>query len=473
MKRFLASLLLLATFSVCAQTNQVNKLRFWSDTDHTRLVLEMSGVAKYKVFRLDSPDRLVIDFKNTQLKARLPKKQSSKSYVKKLRSGVRNRKDLRIVLDLKYAIKSKVFKVEKDANNSDRLVVDLFASQAAMRQAEKSLAAKSKTAKAKAKLTVVARKKLPTKMMPKKTSVKKKTKRSKYQDNLRHATGRDLIIAIDAGHGGKDSGALGKRGGKEKHIALAIAKKMATLVNKEPGMRAVLVRKGDYFIPLKRRVEIADKHGADLFVSIHADAFATTAATGASVYTLSNRGATSAAARLLAQRENRSDQIGGVELSEQSSDLAKVLIDLAQTGSMDASYEVAGSVLSELRHVGKVHNRKVQKAGFAVLKSASIPSILVETAYISNPAEERKLKDSKHQRRLASSILKGVKRYFRSNPVPGSLIAGQTNKEYVVAGGDTLTEVANRFNLDVSELKSYNALSSNNVRIGQILQIPK
>lgn len=460
MKHLFGFLLLIAATATWAQ-NQVNSMRVWSDQGHTRLVVETASPAKYKLIRLSGPDRLVVDLSDTKLKTRMPQSKGKGSLVKKVRSGVRNGDDLRLVLDLYGPTKSKIFQIKKDSKNPNRLVVDLFGKGVSAPVVKKTLP------------VAPPKKRLSTQPQQMVAKAGKAPAPKPINSNLRNATGRDLVIAIDAGHGGKDPGAVGKRGAREKDVVLAISKKIAGLINRQKGMKAVLIRKGDYFLSLGRRVQLAHKHDADLFISIHADAFENSNVRGSSVYTLSNRGATSLAAKMLAQRENRSDEIGGIELKEQSNDLAKVLIDLAQTGSRDASYEVAGSVLSELRRVGKVHNRKVQKAGFAVLKSASIPSILVETAYISNPEEERKLKDSRHQTKLANSIMRGVQRYFKYNPVPGSLLAGQTNHEYIVSGGDTLEQVARKFNLDVSELKSYNALSNDKVRVGQVLQIPK
>ena len=239
-------------------------------------------------------------------------------------------------------------------------------------------------------------------------------------------TDRDVVVAIDAGHGGEDPGARGRKGTREKDVTLAIARKLKERIDAQPGMRGVLVRDGDYFIELGKRTRIArEKHKADLFVSVHADAFTNPKARGSSVFVLSTRGATSTAARWLADRENAADLIGGVSLSDKEDTLASVLLDLSQTGALNASYDVAGNVLKELDALGNLHKSQVQAAGFMVLKSPDIPSILVETAFITNPDEEKKLRDPAHQGRIADAILRGVKSYFRDNPPDGTRLAAR------------------------------------------------
>jgi len=241
---------------------------------------------------------------------------------------------------------------------------------------------------------------------------------------------RDVVVAIDAGHGGEDPGAIGPRGTHEKKVVLQIARKLADAVNRELGMRAVLTRSGDYYLPLRKRIELARRHKADLFISIHADAFTNRRVSGASVYVLSNRGASSEHARWLAERENASDLIGGVSLDDKDSLLASVLLDLSQTASLEASINVAEQVLAGLKKVGKVHKPGVESAGFAVLKSPDIPSLLVEAAFISNPQEEKHLNSPAYQRTLASAVAAGVKRYFEDNAPDGTLLA---NRKQIVA----------------------------------------
>ncbi|MCG3144099.1 MAG: N-acetylmuramoyl-L-alanine amidase AmiC [Gammaproteobacteria bacterium] len=235
--------------------------------------------------------------------------------------------------------------------------------------------------------------------------------------------GRDVIVAVDAGHGGEDPGATGRKGTREKDVTLAIARRLAEEINRVEGMRAVLTRDGDYFIPLRKRIEKARGHRADMFVSVHADAYKNPEVAGSSVYVLSQRGASSEAARWLADRENSSDYIGGVTWDDKDSVLKSVLLDLSQTASMEASTDVAEEVLDRLDGIGNVRKPQVQHAGFVVLKSPDIPSILVETAYLTNAAEERKLRTASHQKQLAGAIAGGIHRYFETTPPPGTLMA--------------------------------------------------
>jgi N-acetylmuramoyl-L-alanine amidase len=227
---------------------------------------------------------------------------------------------------------------------------------------------------------------------------------------------RLFTVVIDAGHGGEDPGAVGRRGTHEKNVTLSIARWLKAKIDAEPNMRAVMTRNADYFVPLHRRVSMARRVQADLFVSIHADAFVRPEARGSSVYVLSERGATSSAARMLAQRENNADLIGGVNLARQEGHLARTLLDLSQTATMSDSLKLGEAVLSELGGVNKLHKAQVEQAGFAVLRAPDIPSILVETAFISNPEEERRLNDKGYQDKMAEAVMRGIRRYFRSNP---------------------------------------------------------
>jgi N-acetylmuramoyl-L-alanine amidase len=290
---------------------------------------------------------------------------------------------------------------------------------------------------------------------------------------------RDVIVAIDAGHGGEDPGAIGANGTREKQVTLQIARTLARLVEKEPGMRPVLVRDGDYYIRLRKRIAIARKHKADLFVSIHADAFRDKRVSGSSVYTLSHRGASSEAAKWLADKENSADLIGGIDLSENDNLLATVLLDMTQNATLEHSNAAASKVLANLKKVGAVHNRSVQKAGFVVLKSPDIPSMLVETAFISNPKEEKRLRNADHQAKLARAVLGGVKSYFASYPPPGSKLAGDESgdgvkgRRYVINSGDTLGEIARKYDVSLTSLRSANRIDGDQIRVGQVLTIPE
>ena len=286
---------------------------------------------------------------------------------------------------------------------------------------------------------------------------------------------RDLVIAIDAGHGGEDPGAIGRGGTKEKDVVLAVARRLAAEIDAEPGMRAVLVRTGDYFLRHRDRMERARRHRADLFVSIHADAFKNRRARGSSVYVLSQKGATDEAARWLAARENAADLVGGVSLDDKDDMLASVLLDLSQNASIGASLDVGDHVLKRLGHIGRLHKRTVQQAGFLVLKSPDIPSILVETAFISNPEEEQLLRSRTHQARISAAVLSGIREYFYANPPPGTWVAHNLHhrpREHVISRGDTLSGIATRYNVSLTALRRFNGLSGDRIRIGQVLRIP-
>ncbi len=423
---------------VHAQTGRVDSLRYWTAPDHTRMVFDLTTPVAHQVFLLANPARLVIDFKHTKLLKALPQPPKNHALFSRVRSGVRNNKDLRVVVDLKATVSPKSFALQPNKNYGHRLVVDLFNKVKAVNTASKKSVKAAKTVT--------------------------KTVKNKA---------RDIIIAIDAGHGGEDPGAQGPRGTQEKKVVLLIAKKLAVLINKKPGMKAVMVRKGDYYIELRKRMQIARAANADLFISIHADAFKDSTVKGASVFTLSNRGASSEAARWLAKHENAADLVGGVTLTDKDDVLATVLMDLSQTATKEASRNVAGKILKNFKSIGHLHNNNVQKAGFLVLKSPDIPSILVETAYISNPAEERKLKSGKHQSKMARAIYKGIVKYFNQYAPADTYIALNSNKKHTISRGETLSGIAQYYGVSMRSIKSINRLAGNLVIIGQVLKIPK
>jgi N-acetylmuramoyl-L-alanine amidase len=431
MRKTFALLMFLICLPLQAQQTSVDSLRLWAAPDHTRLVFDTSAPVEHSIFSLKKPDRLVIDIGNSKLKASLAGVAENDPLIKNLRSGVRERNGLRVVLDLRKKVKAKSFVLQPNRQYGYRLVVDLY-------QAEGN----------------------------------RQKKENKSIDQLKNEM-RDVVIAIDAGHGGEDPGARGRYGTREKDVVLAISKKLAALIDKEKGMRAVMIRRGDYYLSLKKRTRLARDSKADLFISIHADAFRDRRVKGSSVYTLSRRGASSEAARWLADRENSADLVGGVELKDKDDVLASVLLDLSQTATQQASHEVAEKVLGEMRQVGKTHKRKVQRAGFVVLKSPDVPSILVETAFISNPDEEKRLKNPAHQRRLANSIMKGIRSYFRTNPPPGTLLANRAPRKHVISRGDTLAMIAKRYHVSVASIRDANNLSGDLVRVGQVLEIPR
>ena len=430
-------LLMLLTTAACADAVNIRGMRMWPAPDNTRLVFDVTDDIEHSLFLLKNPDRLVIDLKNTRLDKPFVGLDLAPSLIRDIRSAPRNNSDLRVVLDLKGAVRPKSFVLRPNNEYGHRLVIDLY---------------DTKTAADPVAAAPVAPAASATPSAP-----------------------REIVIAIDAGHGGEDPGAIGPRGTREKDVTLAVAKRLRELVNREPGMRAVMVRDGDYFVQLRRRVEMAREHRADLFISIHADAFADRRARGASVYTLSDRGATSEHARLVADKENASDIIGGVSLDDKDDLLTSVLLDLSLTGTMEASTDVAGRVLSGLGQVAHLHRTRVEQAGFRVLKSPNVPSILVETAFISNPDEERKLRDANHQYALARSVMDGVRAYFRQNPPPGTLLAmrqGARGQQHVIGRGETLSGIARQYQVSLESLRSSNALSGDQLRVGDVLRIP-
>jgi len=302
---------------------------------------------------------------------------------------------------------------------------------------------------------------------------------------------RDLIVAIDAGHGGEDPGAIGKRGTREKNIVMSISRKLEKLVNKQAGMKAVMIRNGDYYVSLRNRTKKARKANADVFVSIHADAFRNNKARGSSVFILSKRGASSETARWLAAKENSSDLAGGVSLDDKDDLLAKVLLDLSQTATIEGSSSVADRVLKGLKNIGKTHKKQVERAGFVVLKSPDIPSILVETGFISNHAEEKKLRTSKYQKKLAKAIFTGVNAYFKRYPIPGTIYgqdiainspSDKSNRSYSVKKGnsrkhkvkrgDTLSRLARKYKTSIKAIKRANRMRNNNLLLGKSIIIP-
>lgn len=432
-----------------ANTLKYNTLRVGQHDNQTKVVLDLAGPIKYKYFSLSKPDRFVVDLIDVIRTGTgdKPKINYANTAIKKIRSGIRNGNDLRMVIELKQSLKGNVYLLKPAAGKGHRLVVELTG---------KSSKPAQRVAKAAVKKPVQQAKAAPAPKVKKKQLIVKQHE-------------RDIIIAIDAGHGGIDPGAKGHKGTREKDVVLAIARRLEKLVKKEDGMRPLMIRDGDYFIKLGNRKEKARKHKADFFISIHADAFPDKRAKGASVYALSQRGATSEAAKLLANRENASDLVGGVSLDDKDDMLASVLLDLSQSATIEDSIDVGSKVVKSLGGVAKMHKRTVQQAGFAVLKSPDIPSILVETAFISNPREEKNLRSSAYQQKLASAMMTGIRSYFISNPPPGTRIAA---REHVIERGETLSTIASRYRISLKTLRLANQLTSDSLRIGQVLQIP-
>ncbi|AUM68004.1 N-acetylmuramoyl-L-alanine amidase [Pseudomonas fluorescens] len=452
--------LLLTALAVDAVAEtKVNSVRLWRAPDNTRLVFDLTGPVQHSVFTLTAPDRLVIDINGATLGAPL-NVATANTPITAMRSAQRTPTDLRVVIDLKKAVTPKSFTLAPNAQYGNRLVVDLFDNPA---DAAPPPPPPTNVA------TVPAVPVTPTEPALKLPPAP--------------AGKRDIIVVIDAGHGGEDPGASGSRGQREKDVVLSIARELQRQVNGMKGFRAELTRTGDYFIPLRGRTEIARKKGADLFVSIHADAAPSAAAFGASVFALSDRGATSETARWLADSENRSDLIGGagnVSLDDKDRMLAGVLLDLSMTASLTSSLNVGQKVLSNIGRVTPLHKQRVEQAGFMVLKSPDIPSILVETGFISNANEASKLSSANHQQALARSISSGVRQFFQQNPPPGTYIAwlrdsgkiAQGPRDHRVNPGETLAMIAVRYQVSPATLRSANNLKSDELKIGQTLTIP-
>lgn len=437
-----------------AQAVDIENVRLWRAPDNTRLVFDLSGPADHSLFSLSNPERLVIDISGARFTADASGLPLSDTPLTGVRSAPRDEKDLRVVLDLSRAVNPKSFALPPNQQYGHRLVIDLY-DHAEPRQT----------------LTAPA--------PPSASPLPQAPSRSSNQ-----AGERNIKIAIDAGHGGEDPGAIGPGGVREKEVVLAISRELKKMIDAEPGFEAVLVRTGDYFIPLRKRTDIARKHSADLFVSVHADAFTRASAFGASVFALSDSGATSETARFLADRENRSDLIGGVggvSLDNKDQILASVLLDLSMTATLSASLDVGQQVLSAVGGITPLHKRRVEQAGFMVLKSPDIPSILVETGFISNPGEARKLVTRTHQQALARAMHSGIRDYFHRNPPPGTRVAAlkssgklqaQRPRHYEVVRGDTLSLIATRFGVSLAGLRQSNNLGSDEIRVGQILKVP-
>lgn len=418
------------TWSWAASAVVVEGLRVWAGPDHTRAVLDVTGPVEYKLFELTDPGRVVLDLDASKLASDCVVPGGS-GLLQRIRTGPRNGEDLRVVLDLAGKATPKSFLLKPAGEHGYRLVIDLYPDS-----------------------TPAVIERAPAR-----------------------ATARDVVVVIDPGHGGDDPGAIGASGTYEKDIVLKVSKQLAEAINNEPGMHAVLTRDSDYYLPLKRRYQFAREHNADLFISVHADAFRSSDARGSSVWVLSPRGKTSEAARWLADRENRADLIGGVSLDDKGDTLARVLLDLSQGATMQISRDIADNVLAELAEIGPTHRGHVEKANFVVLRSPDVPSILVETAFITNPREERKLKSASHRRKLAQAILEGVREYFLEVPPPGSWFAARERnrpgQRHVVERGETLSAIAAHYKVSTASLRQANRLADADLlRAGAVLQIP-
>ena len=431
----LALVITLVSF-VSAGENNIDGLRIWPSPASTRIVFDLSESPKYSYFTLSKPDRLVIDLENTSGEFDFQQITNNSKLIKKIRhSTAKNNQSIRVVIELSKKLQTNIFALPPTAPYRDRLVVDLNDKD-----------------------------KPPPQVLLSTHSL---------------GSSRDIIVVVDAGHGGEDPGSIGGAGSYEKDVTLSVAKKLAALINKEPGMRAIMTRTGDYYISPNQRPALARKHKADLFVSIHADAFTTPQPNGASVWVLSVRRANTELGRWMEKTERHSELLGGAAeviqdtLNERY--LTEALLDMSMDHSMTTSYDLGRLVIKQLKGVTRLHKRTPQAASLAVLTSPDIPSILVETGFISNPREEKNLNWLKFREQLAQSIFTGVKLHFKKAPPDGSLWAKlkRDKRTHKVRSGESLSLLAQRYNVRVSQLKEANNMNSDVVIIGQILTIPR
>ncbi len=442
MKRSLLFLTIVLSAFTASAAERLTGLRSHEEADRSRVVFDLTGKVKYQLFTLTGPDRLVIDIENTERAEQLPLPRFGKM-VQSIRVARREQNDLRVVLDLAHEVKPKSFLLPPQHPNGHRLVLDL-------QSASNTEATRLKVAEPAA---------------------------------------RPVIVVIDPGHGGVDPGALGKNGLREKDVVLAISRELANLVNQQPGMKALLTRDDDRFIELSKRRLFAHKQQADLFVSIHANSFRSSKVKGSAVYALSENGASSAAAKALADKENAADLLGGVDLADKDDLVKSVLLDLSQNATQQSSLQLAKKILGGLGAVNKVHRQDVQTAGFVVLKSPSVPSVLIETAFISNPSEERLLGSDEGQRKIARAIFRGMNSFVASDMglrlasvrseratintrKPIQLAVQQQSRIHQVQYGDTLSELANQYGVSLSRLRAANNIAGDRLLIGKKLQIP-
>jgi N-acetylmuramoyl-L-alanine amidase len=439
----LALLLLASLDSAGSFAAELKDVRMWRAPDHTRLVFDLSGPITYSLFTLDNPDRVVIDIKNTTQGARFDGLDFTASPIESMRSGIRDGDGLRVVLDLNSPIKPSSFTLEPNSEHSDRLVVDLY-----------DLAGSPTAAPTVARVTTAP------------SSQEK----------------RDIIVAISAGHGGEDPGSISPNGRlKEKNVTLAISKALQTQINSMPGYRAIMVREADYYVELKRRPQIARDNRADLFIAIHADWYRNSRAKGVTLYALSGDRADRENTRRVVEKENSSDLLGGVggdiALGGLDDDVALTLVSLQMAWSMEQSLVAGTRILESLDGVAFLRKNKVQQASLQVLNSPDIPSMLIETGYLTNPDDAARLNSSAFQTKMAGAIARGVKNYFYDSPPEDTLVAwqkanGVVPNSYTVKRGDSLSEIADKFAVSLSELKAANRLTSNTIRIGQELTLP-
>lgn len=401
---------------------QIKDIRLAKNKGYVRLVFDLDGIADHSIFALQAPNRVVLDIKGTKMPHGMVDQVQANSLIRSIRSGVRKDKDLRVVFDLSKEVSPRSFLLAPSGKSGHRLVIDLH----------------------------------------------DKTKSTK----VRTSNKRDVIVAIDAGHGGRDPGATGRSGTHEKLITLQIAKRLEKDINAQRGMKAVLIRKNDRYMRLRDRIHKARDAHADMMISLHADSFPDPRARGSSIYALSVDGASSETARMLAEKENAADLLfGDVSLAVEDQMVKEVLFDLSLTGTIESSLDIGGEILGQLKSVNRVHKKKVQQAGFAVLKAPNIPSVLLETAFISNPREEKNLRSASHQKKVSKAITRGVNKYFSRKAPPGTWLAS-SECDYIVCSGDNVATIAKQHNVNEPDLRARNGLHADNLIAGRVIKIP-
>ena len=487
-----------------AKPQQIENLRIWHSPDSTRIVFDVSENVSHRMFMLDNPQRLVVDIENANISIKLPELDASNQHIQAIRSGVPRAQVLRFVFELKKTLTSTDFVLSPNELYGHRLVVDLEELQRtgdlAAQFTEKSTDSENPVASTiDDPIETLEDQRADTSQLgsayqppsnAQQATLPGAVKQPPAPLVVRASAGEPTIflVAIDAGHGGEDPGALGHRGSREKQLTLQIAQRLKKIIDSDPNMQSYMVRRGDYYINLHKRRQMASLANADMFISIHADAFRKKSASGFSVFALSQSGATSAMARALAEKENASDLIGGVSLADKDELLAKVLVDLSMTNTISESVNLGGRVIKELAKLGKMHSKRVEQAGFEVLKSADIPSILVETGFITNPSEERKLKSKRYQQNVAQALYRAITEYYQQTPhrsnstfaapiFPGSRGAVSVSKRttpsyHKVVRGDSLSSIALRYGISVRELKKLNKLNRDTAVLGKRLKIP-
>jgi N-acetylmuramoyl-L-alanine amidase len=464
----------------------VSSVRLEAQPGRTALHVDVNAPVQYRLFTLSGPDRVVLDVLGAQLSTSALPLPAAVGAVRQVRAANRADGSVRVVFDLSARVQPHAVPQRAGGRGENRITVELLSNAAPdATQAtaaprgipnEPAVTAGVSAAATPAVIAPAPEPDIRIAPPPPAPAASPPAAPAVADASL---VGRDIIIAVDAGHGGHDPGAHGPTGIREKDVTLRISRRLVEIINAEPGMKGILTRNRDEFLPLRSRMERARAAQADLFVSIHADAVRNRKVRGASVYVLNEKGATDEAARRLAARENAADLVGGVSLGDKDPVLRSVLLDLSQSASLGSSIEVGDEILHAMTRVGVVRKPQVMQAPFMVLKSPDVPSVLVETAYISNPEEERNLASDAWRSRLARAVFTGIRQYFYANPPPGTLVASRTRQrladslQHVISNGETLSAIASRYNVSVTRIRAANGLRGDQVNVGQVLRIPR